>query len=58
MLLELELHLASMPSEARRFLTTNPSVGPKSKYINSTITSPLKVYDPTDEVSTSNFQEL
>ena len=52
MFLELELHLAFkllIPSEARRFLTTNPSLGPKSQdTVTVHITSPLKVYDPID----------
>ena len=60
MLLELELHLAfklSIPSEARCFLTTNPSLRPKPQYtVTTLITSPLKVYDLIDEISTSNPQ--
>ena len=52
MFLEVELHLASeltIPSEAGHFLTTNPSLGPKSQYtVTAQITGPLKVYDATD----------
>ena len=52
MLLDLELHLASelsRPSEARHFLTTNPSLGPRPQYTVATqITSLLKTYDPID----------
>ena len=54
MLLELELHLASellTPSEARCFLITNTSLGPQEQYtVTARITSPLKVYDPTDRL--------
>ena len=40
-------------------MTTNPSLGLKSRYkytVTLWITSPFKVYDPIDLVSTSNSQ--